>query len=95
MRKEEPRGDPSKENTDLGPIIDQRQFDNIRKLVEATVAAGARVVLDGPSEGLVMHPVILAGVTNDMPAARNVSALHEFTTEYWITIQERARPYPS
>ena len=169
------RGDPSKEDTDLGPIIDQRQFNNIRKLVDATVAAGARVVLDGPSEGLVMHPVILADVTNDMPAARNeifgpvaviiqvdgeeeairvandteyglssavctrnlergvsvarrletgmthindipindeanspfggekqsgygrfggVWALNEFTTEHWITIQERARPYP-
>ena len=37
-------GDPSKEDTDLGPIIDQKQFDSIRKLVEATVAAGARVV---------------------------------------------------
>lgn len=64
-------GDPSKEDTDLGPIIERKQFDSIRKLVDATVKAGARVVLDGPSQGLVMHPVILADVTNDMPAARN------------------------
>jgi aldehyde dehydrogenase (NAD+) len=55
----------------MGPIIEERQFDNIRSLVDATVKAGARVVLDGPSQGLVMHPVILADVTNDMPAARN------------------------
>jgi acyl-CoA reductase-like NAD-dependent aldehyde dehydrogenase len=64
-------GDPGKEDTDLGSIIDQRQFDNIRKLVDGTVAAGARVVHDGPSERRVMHPVIFADVTNDMPAARN------------------------
>jgi aldehyde dehydrogenase (NAD+) len=63
-------GDPSQVDTDLGPIIDQRQFDSIRKLVEATITAGARLVLDGPSQGLVMYPVILADVTNDMPAAR-------------------------
>lgn len=59
-------GDPSEEDTDLGPIIEQRQFDNIRKLVDDTVAAGARVVFDGPSQELVMNPVILEDVTNDM-----------------------------
>lgn len=64
-------GDPSKPDTDLGPIIDQKQFDHIRQLVDDTVAAGARVVLDGESQGLVMHPVVLADVTNDMPAAKN------------------------
>ncbi|MCU1261043.1 MAG: aldehyde dehydrogenase [Bryobacterales bacterium] len=63
-------GDPMRPETDMGPIIDKKQFDNIRKLVDETVKAGARVVLDGPSEGLVMHPVILADVTNDMPAAK-------------------------
>jgi aldehyde dehydrogenase (NAD+) len=64
-------GDPRAEGTAFGPIIDQRQFDRVRQFVDATIAAGARVVLDGPSQGLVMHPVILADVTNDMPAARN------------------------
>lgn len=64
-------GDPREEDTDLGPIINQKQFENIRKLVAATIEAGARVVLDGTSQGLVMHPVILANATNDMPAARN------------------------
>jgi aldehyde dehydrogenase (NAD+) len=64
-------GDPMQDDTDMGPIIDKKQFDTIRDLVAATVKAGARVVLDGPSHGLVMHPVILADVTNDMPAASN------------------------
>jgi aldehyde dehydrogenase (NAD+) len=63
-------GDPMQPDTDMGPIIDKKQFDSIRKLVDETVKAGARVVLDGPSQGLVMHPVILADVTNDMPAAK-------------------------
>ena len=64
-------GDPMQSDTDMGPIIDQKQFDNIRKLVDETVKAGAHVVLDGPAQGLVMQPVILADVTNDMPAAKN------------------------
>lgn len=64
-------GDPMQGDTDMGPIIEKKQFDNIRKLVDEPVKAGARVVLDGPSQGLVMHPVILTDVTNDMPAARN------------------------
>ena len=63
-------GDPSQEDMAFGPI-DQNQFDHIRKLVDETIAAGARVVLDGPSQGLVMHPVILADVTSAMPAAKN------------------------
>lgn len=64
-------GDPMDPKTDFGPIIDKKQFDSIKKLVKETIDAGARVVFDGPSQGLVMHPVILADVSNDMPAAQN------------------------
>jgi len=64
-------GDPMADGTAFGPIIDKKQFDNIRKIVEETKKAGAKLVLDGESDGLVMHPVILTEVTNDMPAARN------------------------
>src|SRR5581483_2392393 len=34
-------------------------------------AAGARVVTQAPPQGLVLHPTVLADVTNDMPGARN------------------------
>ncbi|MBC7690975.1 MAG: aldehyde dehydrogenase family protein [Methylotenera sp.] len=63
-------GDPGDPAVHFGPIIDQKQFDAIQNFVRETIEAGARVVLQGPSEGLVMHPVILADVTMDMPAAR-------------------------
>jgi hypothetical protein len=52
-------GQSDQDDTNMGPIINKKQFDTIRNLVEATIEAGARVVLDGPSHGLVMHPVIL------------------------------------
>lgn len=64
-------GDPMDEKVSFGPIIDQKQFDSIRKIVSETEKAGAKKILDGESDGLVMHPVIFSEVTNDMPAARN------------------------
>jgi aldehyde dehydrogenase (NAD+) len=63
-------GDPMDDAVAFGPIIDKKQFDQIQVLVKNTLKAGAREVFNGPSDGLVMHPVILADVTNDMPAAQ-------------------------
>jgi aldehyde dehydrogenase (NAD+) len=63
-------GDPSQENVSYGPIIDEKQFKHIKELIEDTLKAGAKLLLDGPSEGLVMHPVVLGEVSNDMPAAQ-------------------------
>lgn len=64
-------GDPADPETDLGPMITEKQFQRTRELADQTIQAGARVVFDGGSEGLVLHPVVLADVTNDMPGARN------------------------
>ena len=63
-------GDPSEPDTVIGPIINQSQFDDIQQRLQATLDAGARQVVGGKTEGLVMHPVVLADVTPDMPAAR-------------------------
>ena len=45
-------GDPNNEGTVIGPIINRRQLEKITKLVGDTIAAGARVVLQGATEGL-------------------------------------------
>lgn len=63
-------GDPMEEGVAFGPIIDKKQFNNIKKIIQDTEKAGAKKILDGESDGLVMHPVIFIDVTNDMPAAR-------------------------
>jgi aldehyde dehydrogenase (NAD+) len=63
-------GDPASEDTAVGPLINRRQLERARALADQTIAAGARAVLDGPAQGLVMPPVILADVKNDMPAAQ-------------------------
>lgn len=63
-------GDPAMEGTVIGPLINQTQLDHVQKLVADTIAEGARLLVRGQPKGLVMPPVVLADVTNDMPVAR-------------------------
>ena len=63
-------GDPSDPKTVVGPLINQKQLQKIEDLVSATVERGARPVVRAAATGLVLPPVVLADVTNDMPAAR-------------------------
>lgn len=62
-------GDPKEEGTLVGPIINQDQLDTVLDILERTKKAGAEVAYEGPRDGLVMGPVVLKGVTQDMPAA--------------------------
>lgn len=64
-------GDPNDPNTYYGPVINESQRDQINKLVQDTIEAGATVELEGRTEGNVIHPWILGDVTNDMPTAAN------------------------
>jgi aldehyde dehydrogenase (NAD+) len=63
-------GDMNDPETIIGPIINARQRDAILDRVERTKRAGARVLLQGEPRDLVIPPIVLAGVTNDMPCAR-------------------------
>jgi acyl-CoA reductase-like NAD-dependent aldehyde dehydrogenase len=56
--------------TAIGPIINRSQLDGILRKVNAIIAMGARPVLRGEPSGLVLPPIVLTEVTNDMPAAR-------------------------
>lgn len=57
-------------SNNLGPIINQRQFDRLVKIVKDTVSAGAKTVRGGLAlGGLFYAPTLLTGVTMDMPAA--------------------------
>lgn len=63
-------GDPALADTQIGPVISRRHLEYLRRLLEGTKAAGARLLTDGEPRGLLMPPAVLAGVANDMPAAR-------------------------
>ena len=63
-------GDPSDGDVMIGPVINRKQLEHLRDLIDRTVKAGASVALAGNNDGLVQAPVVLTGVTNDMPGAR-------------------------
>jgi aldehyde dehydrogenase (NAD+) len=63
-------GNPADPETAIGPIINKTQLQSILKKVDDTVALGARPVLRAQPAGLVLPPIVLTNVTNDMPTAR-------------------------
>jgi aldehyde dehydrogenase (NAD+) len=62
-------GNPAEVDTDIGPIINEGQLASILQKVEDTVRLGATVRLRDKPMGLVLPPIVLDDVTNDMPAA--------------------------
>ena len=69
-------GSPADENTQIGPVVSQAQFDKIQRLIETGVDEGADVVVggsgrpDGVDVGYFVKPTVFANVTNDMTIAR-------------------------
>jgi succinate-semialdehyde dehydrogenase/glutarate-semialdehyde dehydrogenase len=63
-------GDPLEETTDLGPLARPQLVDDLEKQVEASVAAGARLLTGGKrlrDRGYFYAPTVLADVPNDAP----------------------------
>ncbi|BCH55237.1 aldehyde dehydrogenase family protein [Agrobacterium vitis] len=69
-------GDPRSEDTKLGPVVSQIQYDKIQKLIEAGIKDGATLVAGGPgrpeglNRGYYIRPTIFGNVSNDMTIAR-------------------------
>ncbi len=69
-------GDPTSENTDLGPVVSQMQYDKVQGLIEAGIKEGARLATGGPgrpedlNRGYFVRPTVFGDVTNDMTIAR-------------------------
>ena len=69
-------GDPTAEDTVLGPVVSQMQYDKIQGLIEKAIDEGTELVTggtgkpDGLNAGYYVKPTIFANVTNDMTIAR-------------------------
>ncbi|MBL4815527.1 MAG: NAD-dependent succinate-semialdehyde dehydrogenase [Shewanella sp.] len=82
-------GDGLADGVNLGPMITSQAVDGVHKLVEETVAAGAKIIAGGKRSAAgnnFYEPTILTGVTNDMPLASNeifgpVTPIISFDTE--------------
>jgi benzaldehyde dehydrogenase (NAD) len=63
-----PVGDPNRDDVAMGPIIDERQRDNVHRVVTESVDAGARLRAGGTYEGLFYRPTVLSDVPLTAPA---------------------------
>jgi succinate-semialdehyde dehydrogenase/glutarate-semialdehyde dehydrogenase len=66
-------GDPRDEATQIGPIATESVRDGLAKQVSDSIAAGARVLLGGSTDGLAgffYPPTVLVDIPDDAPAAR-------------------------
>lgn len=61
-------GNPHVVPVHLGPLINQRQCDRVKDIVDRSVKQGATVLTGGTADGLFFQPTVLADVTSDMPA---------------------------
>lgn len=64
-------GNPADPDVFVGPLISEGQVAKFEKILDETLKAGARVLVEGKTEGNLVHPWLLADVSNDMPVARN------------------------
>jgi aldehyde dehydrogenase (NAD+) len=69
-------GDPSAPETTMGPLVSQKQFDHVQRLIMSAVGDGARLVAGGSRRPIGLHagyyaqPTVFSDVTLDMTIAR-------------------------
>ncbi|MBB4006595.1 aldehyde dehydrogenase family protein [Allorhizobium taibaishanense] len=69
-------GDPRGDETQLGPVVSQIQYDKIQRLIEAGIKEGAVLVTgglgrpEGLNRGYYIRPTVFGNVSNDMTIAR-------------------------
>lgn len=96
-------GDGLDPNTQLGPLISQRQLDRVLGYIdigndEAQLAVGGNRLAGDYANGFYVEPTVFSGATNDMTIAREeifgpVATVIPFDTEDEAIRQANATPY--
>lgn len=97
-------GMPSDPQSDIGPVINERQFDAIQAKIKAAIAEGARLVAGGPGrpddlkQGYFIKPTVFADCTADMSIMQQevfgpVLAMMPFDTEEEAIALANSTPY--
>ncbi|MDJ0910332.1 MAG: aldehyde dehydrogenase family protein [Woeseiaceae bacterium] len=69
-------GDPTSEDTDIGPLVSEVQWNKVQTLIQAGIDEGAALAAggtgrpDGLDKGYFVKPTVFANVSNDMTIAR-------------------------
>ncbi|MDX6432228.1 MAG: benzaldehyde dehydrogenase, partial [Streptosporangiaceae bacterium] len=58
-------GDPLRQEAGLGPLINDTQLSRARRILDAAVAKGARVLTGGTNEGKFFRPTVVVDVDQD------------------------------
>lgn len=64
-------GDPSKQDTAVGPIINKKQVESLKEKIANAQREGAKMILSGEIKGQVVPPHIFTEVTREMDLSRN------------------------
>jgi benzaldehyde dehydrogenase (NAD) len=62
-----PVGNGASGQVALGPVIDEKQVRRVHSIVEASIAAGAKLEAGGTHDGLFYRPTVLSNVKPGMP----------------------------
>lgn len=65
-------GDPMKDSTEMGPMINVNAAKRIEEQVNKTVEAGATLVCGGKRDNAYYYPTVLDNVTKDMEVAKDM-----------------------
>jgi aldehyde dehydrogenase (NAD+) len=69
-------GDPKSDDTTIGPVVSELQYNKIQALIDKGIAEGAKLVIGGPGKpkgletGYFVQPTVFGNVHNDMVIAR-------------------------
>ncbi len=69
-------GDPEDEQTEVGPLVSEAQWEKVQALIQRGIDEGATLVAGGPGRpegldrGYFVRPTVFTNVTNDMTIAR-------------------------
>jgi glyceraldehyde-3-phosphate dehydrogenase (NADP+) len=63
-------GDPASEETDIGPLIDERSANRVRSIISSALNEGASLVTGGLGSGSFIPPSILTDVARTSRACR-------------------------
>ena len=69
-------GDPKANDTTIGPLVSDVQFNKVQTLIDAGISEGAKLLVggtgkpDGLNKGYYVKPTVFGDVTNDMTIAR-------------------------
>ena len=81
-------GDPMREDTDVGPVINEASAERVRGLIKGAIAQGARIVVGGLGEGNYLPPTVLI----DVPPTASISCDEAFGP---VAIVERIDDFAS